>query len=139
MGGWGYGTSKSVFRREEDPEVRERAVRMVEEQREAHASEWAVLQSVAPKLGCTAYVERQNLTMRMSMRRFTRLTNGFSKKLENHVHMVALYTVFYNWTRIHNTLRTSPAQAAGLTDRLWDMADVVKLTEDAEAQAAQSN
>ena len=53
--------------------------------------------------------------------------------------MVALYTVFYNWTRIHKTLRTSPAQAAGLTDRLWDMADVVKLTEDAEAQADQSN
>ena len=75
------------------------------------------------------------------MRRFTRLTNGFSKKIRNHVHMVALYTVFYNWTRIHKTLRTSPAQAAGLTDRLWDMADVVKLTEDAEAQvpAAQSN
>ena len=67
------------------------------------------------------------------MRRFTRLTNGFSKKLENHVHMVALYTVFYNWTRIHKTLRTSPAQAAGLTDRLWDMADVVKLIEAAEA------
>ncbi len=69
------------------------------------------------------------------MRRFTRLTNGFSKKLENHVHMVALYTVFYNWTRIHKTLRTSPAQAAGLTDRLWDMADVVKLIEAAEAVA----
>ena len=61
----------------------------------------------------------------MSMRRFTRLTNGFSKKLENHVHMVALYTVFYNWTRIHKTLRTSPAQAAGLTDRLCDMTDIV--------------
>ena len=74
-----------------------------------------------------------NLSMRMHMRRFTRLTNGFSKKLENHVHMVALYTVFYNWTRIHKTLRTSPAQAAGLTDRLWDMADVVKLIEAAEA------
>ena len=76
-----------------------------------------------------------NLSMRMHMRRFTRLTNGFSKKLENHVHMVALYTVFYNWTRIHKTLRTSPAQAAGLTDRLWDMADVVKLIEAAEAVA----
>ena len=75
----------------------------------------------------TSYVERQNLTMRMSMRRFTRLTNGFSKKVENHVHMVALYTVFYNWTRVHKTLRTSPAQAAGLTDRLWDMSDVVAL------------
>ena len=94
-----------------------------------------------PKHISTSYVERQNLTMRMSMRRFTRLTNGFSKKIRNHVHMVALYTVFYNWTRIHKTLRTSPAQAAGLTERLWDMADVVKLIEDAEqpAQVAQSN
>ena len=85
-----------------------------------------------PKHISTSYVERQNFTMRMSMRRFTRLTNGFSKKLENHVHMVALYTVFYNWTRIHETLRTSPAQAAGLTDRLWDMTDIVALIDGAE-------
>ena len=56
-----------------------------------------------PKHISTSYVERQNLTMRMHMRRFTRLTNGFSKKLENHIHMVALYTVFYNWTKIHKT------------------------------------
>ena len=66
------------------------------------------------------------------MRRFTRLTNAFSKKLANHVHMVALYTVFYNWTRIHKTLKTSPAQAAGLTERLWDMTDIVALIEVAE-------
>ena len=85
-----------------------------------------------PKHISTSYVERQNLTMRMSMRRFTRLTNAFSKKLANHVHMVALYTVFYNWTRIHKTLKTSPAQAAGLTERLWDMTDIVALIEDAE-------
>lgn len=63
----------------------------------------------------------------MHMRRFTRLTNGFSKKFENHVHMVAFYTVFYNWTKIHKTLRVTPAIAAGLTDRLWTMADVVAL------------
>ena len=92
-----------------------------------------------PKHISTSYVERSNLTMRMSMRRYTRLTNAFSKKIQNHVLMVALYTVWYNWARIHKTLKTSPAQAAGLTERLWDMADVVKLTEDAEAQAAQSN
>ena len=55
------------------------------------------------------------------MRRFTRLTNAFSKKFENHVHMVALYTVFYNWTRVHKTLRVTPAMEAGLTDRLWSM------------------
>lgn len=73
----------------------------------------------------TSYVERQNLTMRMSMRRFTRLTNGFSKKLDNHIHALALYFVFYNFTRIHKTLRTSPAMAAGITDRLWSLEDVI--------------
>lgn len=87
-----------------------------------------------PKHISTSYVERQNLTMRMSMRRFTRLTNGFSKKIRNHVHMVALYTVFYNWTRIHKTLRTSPAQAAGLTERLLDMSDIVGLVDQAETE-----
>jgi hypothetical protein len=85
-----------------------------------------------PKHVSTSYVERQNLTMRMQMRRFTRLTNAFSKKFENHVHMVALYTVFYNWTKIHKTLRTTPAMAAGLTERVWDMADVVALIEESE-------
>ena len=75
----------------------------------------------------TSYAERQNLSMRMHMRRFTRLTNAFSKKFENHVHMVALYTVFYNWTRIHKTLRVTPAMAAGVTDKLWSMEDVAEL------------
>lgn len=73
----------------------------------------------------TSYVERQNLTMRMSMRRFTRLTNAFSKKLENHIHALALYFVFYNFTRIHKSLKVSPAMAAGITDRLWSLEDVV--------------
>jgi IS1 family transposase len=73
----------------------------------------------------TSYVERQNLTMRMSMRRFTRLTNGFSKKLENHVHALALYFAFYNFTRIHKTLRMTPAMAADITDRLWSLEDIV--------------
>jgi hypothetical protein len=71
--------------------------------------------------------------MRMHMRRFTRLTNGFSKKVENHAHMVALYTVWYNWIRIHKTLRVTPAMAAGLTDRLFEMTDLVALIEQAEA------
>lgn len=78
----------------------------------------------------TSYVERQNLTMRMSMRRFTRLTNGFSKKLENHIHALALYFVFYNFTRIHKTLRMSPAMAAGITDRLWSLEDVIAKIDD---------
>ena len=80
----------------------------------------------------TSYVERQNLTMRMHMRRFTRLTNAFSKKFENHMHMVALYAVFYNWTKIHKTTRVTPAMAAGLTDRPWDMADVAAMIEESE-------
>jgi IS1 family transposase len=80
-----------------------------------------------PKHISTSYVERVNLTMRMANRRFTRLTNAFSKKFDNHVHMVALYTVWYNWVRIHKTLRVTPAMAAGLTDRLWDMTEVVEM------------
>ena len=78
--------------------------------------------------------------MRMHMRRFTRLTNGFSKKVENHVHMVALYTVFYNWTKIHKTLRVKPAMQAGLTDRVWDMAELVDLIDEVNApRPSQSN
>jgi IS1 family transposase len=73
----------------------------------------------------TSYVERQNLTMRMSMRRFTRLTNAFSKKLDNHIHALALYFAFYNFCRVHKTLRMSPAMAAGVTDRLWSLEDIV--------------
>jgi hypothetical protein len=80
----------------------------------------------------TSYVERQNLTMRMHMRRFTRLTNGFSKKIANHAHMVALYTVFYNFTKIHKTLRVTPAMQAGLTDRVWSMSEIVGMIEEAE-------
>lgn len=82
-----------------------------------------------PKHVSTSYVERQNLTMRMSMRRFTRLTDGFSKKVESHADMVALYTVWYNFVRMHKTLRCSPAMASGLSATLWSMEDVVKLIE----------
>ncbi len=78
----------------------------------------------------TSYVERQNLTMRMQMRRFTRLTNGFSKRIHGHINMIALYTVWYNWIRIHKTLRTTPAMAAGLTDKLMEFEDLVGLIED---------
>ncbi len=77
----------------------------------------------------TSYIERQNLTMRMSMRRFTRLTNAFSKKLENHIHALALYFMVYNFVRIHKSLRTTPALAAGITDKLWSMEDVAFLIE----------
>lgn len=75
----------------------------------------------------TSYVERQNLTMRMSMRRFTRLTNGFSKKVENHAHAIALHFMHYNFARRHQTLRVSPAMAAGVTDHLWSVEEIVDL------------
>lgn len=76
----------------------------------------------------TSHVERQNLTMRMSMRRFTRLTNGFSKKVENHGYAIALHFVHYNWCRIHKTLRVTPAMEAGLTDDIISIADIINLT-----------
>jgi hypothetical protein len=77
----------------------------------------------------TSYIERQNLTMRMSMRRFTRLTNAFSKKFENHCHSLALYFCWYNWIRKHKTLGTTPAVAAGLTDKSLAMADIAHLVD----------
>lgn len=78
----------------------------------------------------TSYVECQNQTMRMSMRRFTRLTNGFSKKIGNHCHALALYFMLFNFTRIHKTHKMIPAMAAGVTDRLWSVEDLVRLTDD---------
>ena len=75
----------------------------------------------------TSYVERQNLTMRMSMRRFTRLTNGFSKKIDNHGHAVALHFMHYNFCRIHKTLRVTPAMEAGIADHVWTMDELVSL------------
>ncbi len=82
----------------------------------------------------TSYVERQNLTMRMHMRRFTRLTNAFSKKLENHIAAISLHFMYYNFVRIHQTLRVTPAMEAGVTNRVWEIADIVRLLGD-EADA----
>jgi hypothetical protein len=75
----------------------------------------------------TSFAERQNLTMRMSMRRFTRLTNGFSKKLENHEHASALYFMYYNFCRIHQTLRVTPAMEAGVSDHVWSLDELIDL------------
>lgn len=77
----------------------------------------------------TSYIERQNLTMRMNMRRFTRLTNGFSKKISNHAHAIALHFMYYNFVRIHKTLRVTPAMEAKVTTTLWTIADLVRLAD----------
>jgi len=82
-----------------------------------------------PKHVSTSYVERHNLTMRMGMRRFTRLTNGFSKKIENHIAMVAIHAVYYNFARIHKTLRITPAMAAGLSDHVWSLEEIVMMAD----------
>jgi IS1 family transposase len=82
-----------------------------------------------PKHVSTSFAERSNLSVRMHTHRFTRLTNGFSKKVENHAHSVALFALYYNFVRIHKTLRTTPAMAAGITKRLWEMGDIVDVLE----------
>ncbi len=84
------------------------------------------------KFASTSYVERQNLTMRMHMRRFTRLTNAFSKKLENHCHAIALHFVYYNFLKVHKTLRVTPAMEAGLTQDIWTAEDIIKLVDNME-------
>lgn len=86
-----------------------------------------------PKHVSTSFAERSNLNIRMHTRRFTRLTNAFSKKVENHAHSVALFAMYYNFVRIHKTLRTTPAMAAKVTDRLWEIGDIVNVLEAWEA------
>jgi IS1 family transposase len=86
-----------------------------------------IMGSPDPKHISTSYIERQNLSMRMGMRRFTRLTNAFSKKIENHAYAIALYYMHYNFVRRHQTLRVSPAMEAGVTDRLWTIEDILNL------------
>lgn len=89
-----------------------------------------------PKHISTSFVERQNLTMRMGMRRFTRLTNGFSKKAENLQHAVALHFMHYNFCRVHQTLRVTPAMEAGITDHVWSIGEIVGLIQMQSANAA---
>jgi hypothetical protein len=80
-----------------------------------------------PKHISTSYVERQNLTMRMHMRRFTRLTNAFTKKVENHAHSVALHFMYYNFAKVHQTLRVTPAIEAGVANHVWSSEEIVSL------------
>jgi IS1 family transposase len=86
-----------------------------------------VIDNPDPQHVSTSFVERQNLTMQMGMRHFTRLTNGFSKKLENHAHMVALHFLYYNFGRIHKTLRITPLMAVGVSDHVWSFEEMASL------------
>jgi IS1 family transposase len=95
----------------------------------------AIMGNPDPDLINTSFAERQNLTMRMSMQRFTRLTNAFSKKFENHCHALALYFVFYNFCRVHKTLGVTPAMAAGVANVVMNMTDVARLVDDAAMRA----
>lgn len=99
--------------------------------------ETAIIGNPNPRHISTSYAERQNLTMRMRMRRFTRLRNAFSKKLENHRWSIALYFMHYNFCRVHQTLRVTPAMEAGVTDHVWNLEEVVQLLDaDSERAAA---
>ncbi len=89
-----------------------------------------------PKYISTSFVERQNLTMRMSIRRFTRLTNAFSKKVENHAAAVALHFMYYNFCRVHQTLRVTPAMEAGISSHVWSLVEIVGLLDAADKKAA---
>jgi IS1 family transposase len=100
------------------------------------AKKEAIIGTPDPAHISTSYIERQNLTMRMNMRRFTRLTNAFSKKIENHMHSVALFYMHYNSVRIHQTLRVTPAMAAGVSHTLWSIYDIVIMATAQEAKAA---
>ena len=91
-----------------------------------------------PKELSTSFVERQNLTMRMSMRRFTRLTNAFSKKIENLEHAVALHFMYYNFGRIHQKLRVTPAMEAGVSDHVWTLEEIAELVDVVPARWAQA-
>jgi len=82
-----------------------------------------------PKHISTSFAERQNLSMRMGLRRFTRLTNAFSKKVENHIHALSIYFMHYNFVRIHQSLRVTPAMAAGVTAKLWSLEDMVQIVD----------
>src|ERR1700739_1481858 len=84
----------------------------------------------------TSYIERQNLTMRMQMRRFTRLTNGFSKKIDNHVHQLALFYMWDNFGRVHQPLRATPAMVAGISSHVWSIQEIVGLVGSIESMAA---
>ena len=125
---WEVGDHTSATAIEFMDDLRDRLANRVQLTTDGHRAYLeAVEGSPDPAAVSTSYVERQNLTMRMGMRRFTRLTNAFSKKIENHLHMLSLYFVHYNFCRMHKSLRMSPAMAAGVSDTLQDMEWIVGL------------
>jgi hypothetical protein len=122
-----YGMLVKIYGRDKDSERRYSPAKCL------GARRGCITGNPDPKHISTSFAERANLTMRMHMRRFTRLTNAFSKKVENHAAAVALHAMYYNFVRIHQTLKVTPAMAAGVTDRLWEMTDVVAMIEAWEA------
>lgn len=121
-----YGILQKLYGSDPQPEKRYSPAKLIGIDKDL------VLGSPDIKHVSTSFVERQNLTMRMSMRRFTRLTNAFSKKVENHYHALSLYFVWYNFIKQHKTLRMTPAMAAGLVSSPMDMADIVTLIDQRE-------
>ena len=116
-----YAQLHKLYGASDEPEVRYSPARCI------GADMKVVSGNPDPDHVSTSYVERQNLTMRISMRRFTRLTNAFSKKLDNHGHAVALHFMYYNSCRVHKTLRVTPAMEAGIADHVWSVEELVAL------------
>ena len=125
-----YAMLQKVYRADPQPQRRYSPAKIASSQMAVVAG------NPNPRHISTSFVERQNLTMRMSMRRFTRLTNGFSKKVENHAAAVALHYMNYNFARIHKTLRVTPAIEAGISDHVWSLEEVVGLLESEETEKA---
>lgn len=125
-----YGQLVKIYGGPDEPEKRYSPAKFVKAERRP------ITGDPSSKHISTSFVERQNLTMRMHMRRFTRLTNGFSKKVENHIAAVSLHFMYYNFVRVHQTLRVTPAMAAGVTDRLWEVNDIIRLLEKREERIA---
>lgn len=125
-----YAMLKKIYGEDPQPEKRYSPAKILSTQLEV------IKGDPDPRYISTSYVERQNWAVRTNMRRYTRVSNGFTRKIENHAAAVALNYFAYNFIRIHRTLRVSPAMAAGVTDRLWDVADLVALLEQAESKKA---
>lgn len=125
-----YAQLVKVYGAARDAAVRYSPANMIRTQKEV------ITGDPNPRHISTSFVERQNLSMRMGMRRFTRLTNGFSKKAENHAHAISLYFLHYNFARIHGTLRVTPAMQAGISNHVWSIEEIVGLLDTSNAVAA---